>query len=104
MHLKKDKSGDIVGRPSWRSSLPSDPGATFFCRKLQQMKNSLNFANTCLKVVDTRRGTELRLKHRSPAQRNVFTCAGGNLRTPSLSTTVTKISSKRHFDSGVPST
>src|SRR2546430_5167819 len=63
MRLKKDKSGDIVGRPSWRSSLPSDPGATFFCRKLQQMKNSLNFANTCLKVVDTRR----QRRHKSSA-------------------------------------
>src|SRR6516165_11234538 len=55
MRLKKDKSGDTVGRPSWRSSLPGDPGAKFFCGKPQHMKNSLNFANTCLKVVDTRR-------------------------------------------------
>jgi hypothetical protein len=55
MRLKKDKSGDTVGRPSWRSSLPGDPGAKFFCEKPQHMKNSLNFANTCLKVVDTRR-------------------------------------------------
>src|ERR1700751_1131132 len=55
MRLKKDKSGDTVGRPSWRSSLPGDPGAEFFCEKPQHMKNSLNFANTCLKVVDTRR-------------------------------------------------
>src|SRR5215467_8383716 len=57
MRLKKDKSGDTVGRPSWRSSLPGDPGAKFICGKPQHMKNSLNFANTCLKVVDTcRRG------------------------------------------------
>src|SRR5271157_658371 len=54
MRLKKDKSGDTV-RPSWRSSLPGDPGAKFFGGKPQHMKNSLNFANTCLKVVDTRR-------------------------------------------------
>ena len=55
MRLKKDKSGDTVGRPSWESSLLGDPGAKFFCGKPQHMKNSLNFANTCLKVVDTRR-------------------------------------------------
>src|SRR5271165_2952421 len=55
MRLKKDKSGDTVGRPSWRSSLSGDPGAKFFCGKPQHMKNSLNFANTCLKVIDTRR-------------------------------------------------
>src|SRR5258708_6821639 len=55
MRLKKDKSGDTVGRPSWRSSLPGAPGANFFCGKRQHMKNSLNFANTCLKIVDTGR-------------------------------------------------
>src|ERR1700741_4715455 len=55
MCLNKDKSGDTVGRPSWRSSLPGDPGAKCFCGKPQHMKNSLNFANTCLKIVDTRR-------------------------------------------------
>src|SRR5205823_12271339 len=55
MRLKKDKSGDTVGRPSWKSSLLGDPGAKFFCGKPQHMKNSLNFASTCLKVVDTRR-------------------------------------------------
>ena len=55
MRLKKDKSGDTVGRPSCRSSLLGDPGAKFFSGKPQHMKNSLNFANTCLKVVDTRR-------------------------------------------------
>src|ERR1700745_272880 len=59
MRLKKDKSGDTVGRPSWRSSLPGDPGAEFFCEKPQHMNNSLNFANTCLKVVDTRRRATL---------------------------------------------
>src|SRR3974390_1125790 len=59
MRLKKDKSGNTVGRPSWRSSLPGDPGAKFFCGKPQHMKNSLNFANTCLKVVDTRRLEEM---------------------------------------------
>src|SRR5215469_14479796 len=55
MRLKKDKSGDTVSPPSWKSSLLGDPGAKFFCGKPQHMKNSLNFANTCLKVVDTRR-------------------------------------------------
>jgi Integrase core domain len=66
MRLKKDKSGDTVGRPSWRSSLPGDPGAKFFCEKPQHMKNSLNFANTCLKVVDTRRVYIDRLSHGAP--------------------------------------
>jgi hypothetical protein len=46
---------DTVGRPSWKSSLLGDPGAKFLCGKPQHMKNSLNFANTCFKVVDTRR-------------------------------------------------
>src|ERR1700751_3167686 len=63
MRLKKDKSGDTVGRPSWRSPLPGDPGAEFFCEKPQNMKNSLNFANTCLKVVDTRRSDIKREKN-----------------------------------------
>src|SRR5215469_13390039 len=58
MRLKKDKSGDTVSPPSWKSSLLGDPGAKFFCGKPQHMKNSLNFANTCLKVVDTRRAVQ----------------------------------------------
>jgi len=37
----------VVARQSWRE---------ISLRKTQQMKNSLNFASTCLKVVDTRRG------------------------------------------------
>src|SRR2546423_11727710 len=36
----------VAPKRSWRD---------IFCRKPQQMKNSLNFANTCLKIVDTRR-------------------------------------------------
>jgi hypothetical protein len=28
---KKHKPGDARGRPNWRSSFLSDPGATFFC-------------------------------------------------------------------------
>ena len=36
----------VVARQSWRE---------ISLRKTQQMKNSLNFASTCLKVVDTRR-------------------------------------------------
>ena len=50
--VRRDKSGDAVGRPSWRSSLLGDPGAKFPCGKL---KRSLNSVGTCLKVVDTRR-------------------------------------------------
>jgi len=30
----RDKTGDAMGRPSWRSSFLGDPGATFFCGKL----------------------------------------------------------------------
>jgi hypothetical protein len=37
----------VVPRASWRE---------ISLWKTQQMKNSLNFASTCLKVVDTRRG------------------------------------------------
>src|SRR5256885_9373198 len=36
----------VAPKRSWRD---------IFCRKPQQMKNSLNFANTCLKIIDTRR-------------------------------------------------
>jgi hypothetical protein len=50
--VSRDKSGDAVGRPGWRSSLLGDPGAKFLCGKL---KGSLNSVSTCLKVVDTRR-------------------------------------------------
>ena len=73
MRLKKDKSGDTVGRPSCRSSLLGDPGAKFFSGKPQHMKNSLNFANTCLKVVDTRRIGLLLIRallRRTASQRN----------------------------------
>jgi hypothetical protein len=41
----------VVARRSWRE---------ISLWKTQQMKNSLNFANTCLKVVDTRRISKLR--------------------------------------------
>jgi hypothetical protein len=50
--LAEGKSGDAVGRPSWRSSLLGDPGEKFLAGKL---KSSLNSVSTCLKVVDTRR-------------------------------------------------
>jgi hypothetical protein len=50
--LAERKSGDAVGRPSWRSSLLGDPGENFLGGKL---KSSLNSVSTCLKVVDTRR-------------------------------------------------
>src|SRR5256885_12271438 len=39
----------VAPKRSWRD---------IFCRKPQQMKNSLNFANTCLKIIDTRRGAK----------------------------------------------
>jgi hypothetical protein len=29
-----DKTGDAVGRPSWRSSFLGDPGVKFLCGKL----------------------------------------------------------------------
>ena len=45
---------DAVGRPDWRSSFLRDPGAKFLGGKLNK-KTSLNFASTCLKVVDTRK-------------------------------------------------
>jgi len=34
MHMRRDKTGDVVGRPSWRSSFLGDPGAKFLCGKL----------------------------------------------------------------------
>jgi len=52
---EKRQDGDAVGRPSCRSSFLRDPGAKFLGGKLNKQKNSLNFASTCLKVVDTRR-------------------------------------------------
>jgi hypothetical protein len=57
-HLRSNKSGDAVGRPSCRSSLLGDPGAKFLVETgdpSRTMKNSLNYVSTCLRVVDTRR-------------------------------------------------
>ena len=57
-HLRSNKSGDAVGRPSCRSSLLGDPGAKFLVETSdpnRTVKNSLNYVSTCLKVVDTRR-------------------------------------------------
>src|SRR6266851_2797544 len=34
--LRRDESGDAVGRSSWGSSFLDDPGATFFCGKLER--------------------------------------------------------------------
>jgi hypothetical protein len=34
MRMRRDKTGDVVGRPSWRSSFLGDPGAKFLCGKL----------------------------------------------------------------------
>ncbi len=31
--LEEGQKGDVVGRPSWRSSLLGDPGAKFLCGK-----------------------------------------------------------------------
>src|SRR5215469_1060815 len=57
-HLRSNKSGDAVGRPSCRSSLLGDPGAKFLVETAapnRTVKNSLNYVSTCLRVVDTRR-------------------------------------------------
>src|SRR6266436_5413826 len=59
-HLRSNKSGDAVGRPSCRSSLLGDPGAKFLVKTgdpNRTMKNSLNYVRTCLRVVDTRRNS-----------------------------------------------
>ena len=67
MRVRMGKTGDGVGRPSWRSSFLVDLGAKFLCVRLgigtsmsvpkilTHMKNLLNFVSTSLKVVDTRR-------------------------------------------------
>ena len=34
MRVRQDKTGDVVGRPSWRSSFLGDLGAEFHCGKL----------------------------------------------------------------------
>src|SRR5260370_41827743 len=57
-HLRSNKSGDAVGRPSCRSSSLGDPGAKFLVETgdpNRTIKNSLNYMSTCLRVVDTRR-------------------------------------------------
>jgi len=54
-HLRSNKSGDAVGRPSCRSSLLGHPGTKFLVETSRTVKNSLNYASTCLRVVDTRR-------------------------------------------------
>jgi hypothetical protein len=38
IRLKKDKTGDAMGRPSRESSLLSDPGAKFFWENGEQAK------------------------------------------------------------------
>ncbi len=65
--MRRGKTGDVVGRPDWRSSFLGDPGAKFLCGTLgtlQHMKNSLNFVSACLKVVDAHRA-EIQLKQSS---------------------------------------
>jgi hypothetical protein len=32
--MRRDKTGEVVGRPTWRSSFLGDPGAKFLCGKL----------------------------------------------------------------------
>ena len=34
MRMRRDKTGDVMGRPSWRSSSLGGPGAKFLCGKL----------------------------------------------------------------------
>jgi hypothetical protein len=34
MRMRRDKTGEVVGRPTWRSSFLGDPGAKFLCGKL----------------------------------------------------------------------
>ena len=34
MRMQRDETGEGVDRPSWRSSVPGDPGAKFLCGKL----------------------------------------------------------------------
>jgi len=34
MRMRRDKTGDVVGRPSWRSSFLGDPGEEFLGGKL----------------------------------------------------------------------
>src|SRR5437879_7383967 len=63
-HLRSNKSGDAVGRPSCRSSLLGHPGTKFLVETSRTVKNSLNYASTCLRVVDTRRfNIRLHLTH-----------------------------------------
>src|SRR5437660_2237560 len=61
-HLRSNKSGDAVGRPSCRSSLLGHPGTKFLVETSRTVKNSLNYASTCLRVVDTRRYSKLKLE------------------------------------------
>jgi hypothetical protein len=35
IRIRRDKTGDVVGRPSWRSLFLGDPGAEFLCGKLR---------------------------------------------------------------------
>src|SRR6266478_131172 len=78
-HLRSNKSGDAVGRPSCRSSLLGDPGAKFLVKTgdpNRTMKNSLNYVRTCLRVVDTRRSTPTAIPQRSPPrQRPSLACS-----------------------------
>jgi len=36
MRLRRDKTGDAMGQPSWRLSFLGDPGAKFLCGKLER--------------------------------------------------------------------
>src|SRR6266436_712901 len=90
-HLRSNKSGDAVGRPSCRSSLLGDPGAKFLVKTgdpNRTMKNSLNYVRTCLRVVDTRR-SDLRAQQASFSfEDSKNDCLNGNeaeVRVPDLS-------------------
>jgi len=51
---EEGQNGDVVGRPSWRSSFLGEI-SLWKLGTLQHMKESLNFVSACLKVVDTHR-------------------------------------------------
>jgi hypothetical protein len=50
MRMRRDKTGDVVGRPSWRLSFLSDPGANFFCETEQTGHDALEILpHPCLR-------------------------------------------------------
>ena len=53
--LEKGKKRGCCGSPQLEIVVPTRSWREISLRKTQQTQNSLNFASTCLKVVDTRR-------------------------------------------------